>query len=235
MDDGSIDLVITSPPYNMRLRIRNGEYTTKEKSEHFSKKYAHFGDDLPIDEFYKFHKYALEEMLRVSKVVLYNFQIVTGSKAAFLKIIGDFNEYIKDIIMWDKGHGQPAMHSHVLNSAFEIILVLEKNKKCGRVIENATFERGTMSNIFRGRHDKRKRDCGHGAIFPEKLIHKLISSFSKIDDVVYDPFMGSGTTAKMAIILQRKYIGSEISKEYCQLAEKRIQNEKSQGRFNLAV
>ena len=41
LSDNSVDLVVTSPPYNMRTRIRNGEYTTREKSEHFSKKYAH--------------------------------------------------------------------------------------------------------------------------------------------------------------------------------------------------
>ena len=55
MPDKFVDLVVTSPPYNMRTRIRNGEYTTREKSEHFSKKYKHFGDDLPIDDFYSFH------------------------------------------------------------------------------------------------------------------------------------------------------------------------------------
>ncbi len=75
----------------------------------------------------------------------------------------------------------------------------------------------------------------HPAIFPEALAHDHIKSWSNKNDIVYDPFMGSGTTAKMAIILQRKYIGSEISNEYCQLAEKRIQKEKSQGRFGLAV
>ncbi len=87
-EDKSIDLVVTSPPYNMRTRIRNGKYTTREKSEHFSKKYKHFDDALPIEEFYSFHSEVLNELLRVSKIVCYNFQIVTGSKEAFFKIIG---------------------------------------------------------------------------------------------------------------------------------------------------
>jgi len=47
-------------------------------------------------------------------------------------------------------------------------------------------------------------------------------SWSNEGDLVYDPFMGSGTTAKMAILNQRNWIGSEISKEYCEIAEKRI-------------
>ena len=121
MPDKCIDLVVTSPPYNMRTRIRNGEYTTREKSEHFSKKYKHFDDALSIDDFYSFHSEVLNELLRVSKIVCYNFQIVTGSKEAFFKIIGDFNKHIKDIIIWDKGHGQPAMHGQVLNSCYENI------------------------------------------------------------------------------------------------------------------
>ncbi|MGK3946723.1 hypothetical protein ABK046_51220, partial [Streptomyces caeruleatus] len=69
LPDKSVDLVVTSPPYNMRTRIRNGKYTTREKGEHFSKKYASFDDALPIDEFYQFHKDVLTQLLRVSKVV----------------------------------------------------------------------------------------------------------------------------------------------------------------------
>ena len=121
MQDKSIHLVITSPPYNMRTRIINGKYTTREKGNHFSKKYQHFEDALPIDEFYILHKRILSELLRVSKVVCYNFQIVTGSKEAFFKIIGDFNTKIKDIIIWDKNNAQPAMHENVLNSVYEMM------------------------------------------------------------------------------------------------------------------
>ncbi len=62
----------------------------------------------------------------------------------------------------------------------------------------------------------------HPAVFPEKLAADHIHSWSNKGDLVYDPFMGSGTTAKMAHIQQRNWIGSEISKEYCELAEKRI-------------
>lgn len=122
MSNNFIDLTITSPPYNMRTRIRNDKYTTREKSEHFSKKYMYFNDDLPINNFYLFHSEVLNELLRVSKIICYNFQIVTGSKEAFFKIIGDFNKNIKDIIIWNKGRGQPAIHKQVLNSSYEMIL-----------------------------------------------------------------------------------------------------------------
>ena len=62
----------------------------------------------------------------------------------------------------------------------------------------------------------------HPAIFPEQLANDHIISWSNETDLIYDPFMGSGTTAKMAILNNRKYIGSEISEEYCKIIETRI-------------
>ena len=62
----------------------------------------------------------------------------------------------------------------------------------------------------------------HPAIFPEQLANDHIISWSNENDLVYDPFMGSGTTAKMAILNNRKYIGSEISEDYCKIIETRI-------------
>lgn len=93
LPDNFVDLTVTSPPYNMRLRVRNSQYTTRENSEHFLKKYKFFSDDLPIEEFYDFHKRVMTELVRVSRCVCYNFQTVTGSKEAFFKLIGDFSEY----------------------------------------------------------------------------------------------------------------------------------------------
>lgn len=221
MPDKFVDLVVTSPPYNMRMRIRNGEYTTREEAEHFSKKYKHFNDALPIDEFYKFHSDVLIELLRVSKIVCYNFQIVTGSKEAFFKIIGDFNKDIKDIIIWDKGSGQPAINGQVLNSCYEMILILEDDKKAGRKIQNAKFLRGEMNNVLRlGRGSKIHEE--HNACFPEKLSAELINAFSEEGELIYDPFIGLGTTAVSCVKYKRQFIGSEISKEYVDFAQKRI-------------
>lgn len=62
----------------------------------------------------------------------------------------------------------------------------------------------------------------HPAIFPEQLANDHIISWTNEGDLVYDCFMGSGTTAKMSILNNRNFIGSEISKEYCDIAEKRI-------------
>ena len=53
-EDNAFDLCITSPPYNMRTRVRNNKYTTREKSDHFSKKYSNFDDALSIEEYFNF-------------------------------------------------------------------------------------------------------------------------------------------------------------------------------------
>jgi site-specific DNA-methyltransferase (adenine-specific) len=62
----------------------------------------------------------------------------------------------------------------------------------------------------------------HPAVFPEALAQDHILSWSNPGDIILDPFMGSGTTAKMAILNNRKFIGFEISKEYVEIANERI-------------
>ncbi|MBO6210183.1 MAG: site-specific DNA-methyltransferase [Schwartzia sp.] len=61
-------------------------------------------------------------------------------------------------------------------------------------------------------------------MFPEALAHDHIISWSNPGDVVLDPFMGSGTTAKMAKLTGRQYIGFELSEEYCRIAEERLEH-----------
>ena len=90
LPDNSVNLVITSPPYNMNLRIRNGKYCSRQIVKELTTKYDGFDDNLPIDEFYEFHSKILKELIRVSEIVFYNISIVTGSKRAFFKIIGEF-------------------------------------------------------------------------------------------------------------------------------------------------
>lgn len=64
----------------------------------------------------------------------------------------------------------------------------------------------------------------HPAIFPEPLIRDHIISWSNENDIVFDPFMGSGTTAKMAMLNNRKFIGCEISEKYCKIIKERLDN-----------
>ena len=80
MSFDEVDLIITSPPYNMNLRIRNGKYCSRQIVKEFSTKYeGNFSDNMPIDEYYEFHKKVIREMLRVCKnQIFYNIGIVTG-------------------------------------------------------------------------------------------------------------------------------------------------------------
>lgn len=69
---------------------------------------------------------------------------------------------------------------------------------------------------------KDKIAYNHPAIFPEKLVADQIKTWTNENDLVYDPFMGSGTTAKIAHLLKRRWIGSEISEEYVKISEERL-------------
>ena len=84
----------------------------------------------------------------------------------------------------------------------------------GNVWEYATGRGGSTSDLIAFEHP---------AVFPEKLVADHITSWTNEGDLVYDPFMGSGTTAKMAHLLKRNWIGSDISDEYVRIAEKRIE------------
>lgn len=221
LEDKSIKLSVTSPPYNMNLRIRNGEYCSRQIVKELSTKYDSFDDNLPIDEFYKLHKEILSELIRVSEIVFYNIQIVTGSKVAFFKMIGDFSEQLKDIVIWDKENAQPAMQAGVLNSQNELILVFGDNP-ISRQFTNAKFNRGELSNVWNIKRGK-KTASNHGAIFPEELIHKILINFTDEGDLIYDPFMGTGTTAAVCLKTNRRFIGSEISEKYCDVIKERLQ------------
>lgn len=221
MPDDFVDLVVTSPPYNMNLRIRNGQYCSRQIVKEFSTKYDGFDDNMPIQDFYEFHLNVLKELLRVSPIIFYNIQIVTGSKRAFFKIIGELSDYLKDIIIWDKGYAQPAMASNVLNRQSELILVFDKNNAISRQFDKAFFDRGTLDDVWNIKRGK-KIDKSHSAVFPEELIYKILTNFTQIDDIIYDPFMGTGTTAVVSQMLSRRWLGSEISSEYCNLIENRL-------------
>lgn len=93
-------------------------------------------------------------------------------------------------------------------------------------------EYGVRTNIWRypveynGSQKDRRYIYDHPAVFPEALCNDLMISYSNTGDIVYDPFMGSGTVAYTAIINNRNYIGSEISQKYCDIITKRIASAK---------
>ena len=81
---------------------------------------------------------------------------------------------------------------------------------------------GKRYNVWRCNEVKNSKKFGHPAMFPEQLAADHIISWSNEGDVVFDPFCGSGTTCKMAVLNNRNYLGVEISQEYCDIANERI-------------
>lgn len=223
---GRADLIITSPPYNMQTRTKNGKYTTRKRSDHFSKKYKSFGDALSVDDYYSFHKKMLEEMLKIAPVVFWNIQIVTGSKEAVFRIIGTFHKKIKDIVVWDKGFGQPAINEGVLNRGYELILILESNARAGRCFNKSCFKRGTMPDIWRIGRGKSYNE--NSACFPVGLVMQILEGWSCAGASILDPFFGSGTVGIACEKMGRNWTGIEITKECCALATSRIRAEASQ-------
>lgn len=222
---GQYAAVITSPPYNMRTRIRNGEYTEREKGEHFSKKYASYHDALSVEDYYDFQNEVLQMSLEHAPMAFVNVQIVTGCKEAWFKLIGAWSKNLKDIIIWDKGEGQPAMHGSVINRGYEIIMCYEAEQTAGRAFKRSYFERGTMSDIWRlGRGGSGEVE-GNTAIFPIDLPLKIMTGWTRPGDAILDPHGGSGTTARAAKDIGRKCTMIELDEKLCEIAAKRMAQE----------
>ena len=113
-----------------------------------------------------------------------------------------------------------------------------KNKKAGQILSNSERRKKTgerKKGIIRKVPDFSKRNnwwmippytqnkTTHPAPFPEQLANDHIISWSNEGDLVFDPFVGSGTTGKMAVLNNRNFIGYDICEEYCEIARKRIE------------
>ena len=219
--DGSVDMVLTSPPYNMNLRIRNGKYCSRQIVKEISTKYKSFDDNLSMGDYFKFNKRVLTECLRVSDLVFYNVQFLTGNKPALFKLLGEFHDKIKEFVIWDKVNAQPAIGKGVLNSQFEVLIVLQNTKPESRSFATAQFKRGTLSNHWSIKRGK-KAHKDHGAVFPAELAETVIGNFTQDGATVLDPFMGTGTTGAACKSLGRRFIGIEMDVDYFDAAQSRI-------------
>jgi site-specific DNA-methyltransferase (adenine-specific) len=218
-------LTVTSPPYNMNLRIRNGKHCSRQIVKELSTKYEGYDDNLSMVEYFDFNVKVINELLRISNLVFYNVQFLTGNKSALFRLMGYYSEKIKEVIIWDKVNAQPAIGKNVLNSRFEVILVFENSNPESRSFETAQFERGTLQNLWQIKRG-RKIDSSHGAVFPEELVEKIVGNFTDKNSVVADPFMGTGTTGVVCKRLGRSFVGIELLPKYFKIAEERINQEK---------
>lgn len=218
------DLTVTSPPYNLNCRVTvDRRFVPRQCTPaEFSTKYRGGGDAMQPQEYAEMLVDVVGKSLVATGAACINLQITTGSKFGFATLLGAFPSQLKEVVVWDKGAGQPAMKSATLNSAAEFILVFENADPLVRQFKGATFARGTLSNVWRlGRGPS---DPEHGATFPVALPLKCLELYGGAS-VVIDPFMGSGTTLRAAKDLGRKSIGIEIDERYCEIAAKRLQQE----------
>jgi site-specific DNA-methyltransferase (adenine-specific) len=248
IDDNSVDMVLTSPPYD-DLRTYN-KHLTGNRTEYN-------GYSFPFEQI-------AQELFRVVKkggVVIWvvgdatNKGSETGTsfrQALYFKECG-FDLY--DTMIYQKT-GTPFPQKDRYNQIFEYMFVfskgkpntfnpiMKKNVTAGAVRHSRKFrnadgemvdgfngkpinEYGVDNNVWIMRNGmyKSTKDIiafEHPAIFPEELAVRHVVSWTKESDLIYDPFMGSGTTAKAAIQLKRNWIGSEIDKTYCDICEKRL-------------
>lgn len=216
-----VDAIITSPPYNMRLRVHSGVYSKRVEDGSFNIKYAGYTDDLSVEEYFHFQKEFLEKALQLTDLVFYNIQFVTGNKVALMRLLGAFADKIKEIIIWDKVNAQPAMHRGTLNSQFEFVIVFQNSKPYNRSFDDFGFERGTETNIWKIKRESNKITK---AGFPRELVYRIIKDFVPNAKIIMDPFMGSGTVGVVAKGLDIDFIGIELDKDTFEKAQDRMNN-----------
>lgn len=224
MEDNSVDLTFTSPPYNMNLTFINGKYVQRNDKQHeFRNKYNNDMDNMTMEEYFEFSKNVINQLLRISNIVFYNIQPLSGNKLALWKLFGQYAENIKELFIWDKINSIPSTNNGVVNSQYEFIIIFEKDQPQRRTFNKYNFERGQLNNIWQIKRERSKLK-GHGATFPTELCEKILENFTNENDVVFDPFMGSGTLGVVANKLNRQFIGIERDKQYYDFAVNRINN-----------
>lgn len=222
-DNKKFNCIITSPPYNMNLRVNKGRYISrwgwKGNVDSFTTKYDNYKDDLSMEEYFEFQKEFIEKCLCLSDLTFYNIQMVTGNKIALFKLLGYFADKIKEVIIWDKKNCQPAMQFGTLNSQFEFIFVFSENKPYNRMFDNANFDRGFETNLWT---IKRERNKNHKAAFPKELIRRILRNFTSENEIIFDPFMGSGTVGVVCQEMKREFVGVEIDEKMFSIAQEQL-------------
>lgn len=228
LEDNSFDLCITSPPYNMNLRVnhRGDGYCSRQIVKEISTKYENYHDNLPMDEYENFLNNVASELVRVSELTFFNIQMVTGNKPALFRFLGNHADNIKEVIIWDKARAQPSISEGVLNSRFEFIIVLGANP-IARAFPVPVFEKGTVDNVWQipveNSHNK-----AHRAAFPEYLVNHILKNFSKPNQSLFDPFLGTGTTAISAHYNNLSFTGCELDEDYYKAACERFDQQTRQ-------
>lgn len=234
--DGSIDLTVTSPPYD-NLRTYNGNISqwSFEKFQEIAK------------ELYRVTADGGVVVWVVGDATIKGSETGTSFRQALWFKECGFN--LHDTMIWEKSSFSNPFPNRY-HQVFEYMFIFSKlkpksfnpiedrkNKHAGCVFSSTVREPdgtlhprskkkindyGKRFNVWKISEVKRN-NSGHPAPFPEQLAKDHIISWSNPGDVVFDPFMGSGTTGKMAMINGRKFIGIELDSGYFEIAKKRIE------------
>lgn len=224
MPDNYLDLTVTSPPYNIEI------------------KYDVYKDKRPVGDYFAWVEYWLKELYRATKpdgrvCINHYLSISMNGKrcspvANIISIAKKMGFKYHGLAVWTDrtvsritawGSWLSARAPYV-NTPFEGIIILYKERWRKDVpgitnISKEEFVKGCSGVWELVPEINRKL---HPASFPESIPSRCIQLFSYEDDLVFDPFMGSGTTLISAKRLNRRYIGSDVSKKYCEVAESRL-------------
>lgn len=226
LPDNCIDLVFTSPPYNFGLDYNKNE------------------DDHYWEDYFKNLFLIFDECVRVLKYggrIIVNIQPLFSDYIPSHHIISNYfiNKKLiwKGEILWEKNNynckftawgSWKSPSNPYLKYTWEFLEIYCKGqlKKEGSSINaDITADEFKKSVIAKWSiaPERNMKEYGHPAVFPENLVEKALKLFSFKGDVILDPFNGVGTTTYVSKKFNRKYIGIDISKEYCKTAENRIE------------
>ncbi|GAA7235705.1 site-specific DNA-methyltransferase [Helicobacter pylori] len=207
-----VDAIITDPPYNISVK------------NHFSTLKSAKRQGIDFGEWDKNFK-LLEWIKRYAPLVNPNGCMVIFCSYRFISYIADFLEengfVVKDFIQWVKSNPMPRNlnRRYVQDTEFALWAVKKKAKWVFNKPENEKYLRPlilkspVVSGLERVKHPTQKSLA---------LMEKIISIHTNPNDIVLDPFMGSGTTGLACKNLKRNFIGIELEKEYFQTAQKRL-------------
>jgi len=228
----NINLIITSPPYNMTKRP-GGNADSGRYDEYEDWKEADEYLDWSVDLFHNF-----DDCLVKDGVVLYNFSYSIENPTFPYQLVAEIakrtNFVLADTIIWKKKSSIPYPASpNRLQRIFEFVFVFVRenemnsfttNKQVSTISKTGQKYYTPIMNFIEAKNNDGATKEINQATFSTDFVTQLLKAYAKPEEsfVVFDPFMGTGTTAKGCIEYGCSYLGTEISKKQCEYAEKRI-------------
>ena len=213
--DGSIDLIVTDPPYNVSATNGGGTINKGKKLNKSLKDLveANITDGYDIE-------ILGEEFMRVMKEPNIYLWCNKTQIPEYFKFYVEKHKCKFDIICWHKTNALPTYSNKYLSDT-EYLLYFRKGK--GKCFPKSYEDAKTYYIAPINHKDKKKYK--HPTIKPLDITEKVIKNSSKENDIILDPFMGSGTTGVACKKLNRNFIGIELDEKYFNIAKERIENE----------